>query len=205
MRSENKICTLCKIDKTVKEYPKNSRYPSKLDIYCKKCCRKKCKEYSLKNKDKIALKDRTRYGIKREEIIQKIKKYYLKNKKRLIEKAGILRKEKMKTDINFKLAVNIRGRLGKAVRYNYKSGSAVKELGCSISEFKAYIEKLFESEMNWSNWGRGPAKTSWHLDHIKPLSLFDLSKLDELKKACHYSNMRPMWAEDNIKKGDKYE
>ena len=52
--------------------------------------------------------------------------------------------------------------------------------------------------MSWNNYGK------WHLDHIKPLSSFNLQNIDELKQACHYSNLQPLWAEDNFKKGSSY-
>ena len=51
--------------------------------------------------------------------------------------------------------------------------------------------------MTWDNWG------DWHLDHIIPLSHFDLSDRKQLKQACHYTNMQPLWAADNLSKKDK--
>ena len=51
--------------------------------------------------------------------------------------------------------------------------------------------------MSWNNYGK------WHVDHIIPLSNFDLTKSAEQFKACHYSNLQPLWAEDNIEKKDR--
>ena len=51
--------------------------------------------------------------------------------------------------------------------------------------------------MNWNNIGK------WHIDHIKPCKSFDLTKSDEQKKCFHYTNLQPLWALDNIKKGAK--
>jgi len=51
--------------------------------------------------------------------------------------------------------------------------------------------------MNWSNYGK------WHIDHIKSCASFDLSKKSEQKKCFHYTNLQPLWAEENIKKGGK--
>jgi hypothetical protein len=53
--------------------------------------------------------------------------------------------------------------------------------------------------MNWDNYGR----KGWHIDHIKPLSSFDLTNKEQFKKACHYTNLQPMWYDENIKKEDK--
>jgi len=74
-------------------------------------------------------------------------------------------------------------------------------LGCNIIFFKQYLENLFEYGMNWNNYGNGVNK--WNIDHIIPISSFNLSLIDEQKKAFHFSNCRPMWSIDNIKKGNK--
>ena len=95
---------------------------------------------------------------------------------------------------------NLRGRLNRAIKSNYKSGSAVRDLGCSIEELKIHLESQFQLGMSWDNWSR----IGWHIDHIKPLSSFNLENIEEFKKACHYSNLQPLWAQDNISKGAKY-
>lgn len=92
----------------------------------------------------------------------------------------------------------LRQRLSKAIRGRYKSGSAVRDLGCSIEEFMEYIAAKFQPGMGWDNYG------SWHLDHIKPLYLFDLSDKNQLRLAVHYSNLQPLWAIDNSSKQHKY-
>lgn len=71
-------------------------------------------------------------------------------------------------------------------------------LGCSTENLKSYIAKQFEPEMSWNNWG------DWHLDHIRPLSSFNLDDNQELEKACHYSNLQPLWAFDNLSKGGRW-
>jgi len=62
-----------------------------------------------------------------------------------------------------------------------------------------HIEAQFKSGMTWENWSR----TGWHLDHIKPLSSFDLSDRAQFLEACHYTNYQPLWAKDNLIKGKK--
>jgi hypothetical protein len=52
--------------------------------------------------------------------------------------------------------------------------------------------------MTWDNYG------SWHIDHIKPCSLFDLSKVSEQLECFHYLNLQPLWAKDNLQKSNKY-
>jgi hypothetical protein len=90
-------------------------------------------------------------------------------------------------------------RLYQAIKNGSKAGSAVRDLGCSIPEFKRHIESLWLPGMSWENWGR----SGWSLDHIKPLSAFDLSDRQQFLEACHYSNIRPLWHIDNMRKGAK--
>ena len=98
--------------------------------------------------------------------------------------------------IHTKLARKLRSRINKALHGNYKTGSAVSDLGCSIGEFKTYIESLWTANMSWDNYG----VDGWHIDHIKPLCQFILSDKVEFKKACHYTNLQPLWASDNLAK-----
>jgi hypothetical protein len=129
--------------------------------------------------------------------------YYLANKPKRIEKERIYQSNRLKNDILFRLKRNLRARLNKAVQFEYKSGSAVDDLGCSIEEFKKHLESKFYPNlitgevMSWSNYG------DWHVDHITSLASFDLSNPDQVKQACHYTNLQPLWAEENLKKGDK--
>jgi hypothetical protein len=83
--------------------------------------------------------------------------------------------------------------------WNIRSGEAVRLLGCTMAEFVEHIESLWGDGMTWHNWGRD----GWHMDHIVPLSAFDLSDADQIKAACHYTNLRPLWAVDNLRKGAK--
>ena len=120
-------------------------------------------------------------------------------RKRLLAHSLDYVKKRRKIDIQFKLSLTLRARLNKAVRGNYKTGSAIRDLGCSIDEFKVYLESKFLSGMSWDNWNCN----GWHIDHIKPLASFDLTDRNQLLQACHYANLQPLWAKDNISKGDK--
>ncbi len=102
-----------------------------------------------------------------------------------------------KTDINYRLAKNIRNRIYKLIKGN-RPGSAVKNLGCTIEELKLHLESKFQDNMSWDNYGK------WHIDHIRPLDGFNLTNPEEFKKACHYSNLQPLWAPDNIRKSNTY-
>jgi len=68
-------------------------------------------------------------------------------------------------------------------------------VGCSYSELKIYLESKFENGMSWENQG------SWHIDHIIPLSSANTES--EIYKLCYFTNLQPLWAEDNLKKGNR--
>ena len=139
------------------------------------------------------------------------KLYYQKNKERLLSgKKEYLRKYKQthklernqysklkyNSDVHYKLNVSLRARLNIALRREYKSGSAIKDLGCTIPELKSYLENQFQSGMNWNNW----ARDGWHIDHKTGLANFDLTDREQLLRAVHYTNLQPLWAKDNLSK-----
>jgi len=101
--------------------------------------------------------------------------------------------------INYLLGSKLRNRMDQAITCNQKAGSAVRELGCTIDELKAYLELKFKPGMTWDNW----SMHGWHIDHIKPLASFDLTDREQFKEACHYTNLQPLWAEENLSKGAK--
>ncbi len=102
-------------------------------------------------------------------------------------------------NVQARLAKALRVRLNQALRRGWKAGSAVSDLGCTITELRAHLESLWEPGMSWENWGRGPE--DWSIDHIKPLASFDLTDREQFLRANHYSNLRPMWHALNMKKG----
>lgn len=97
-----------------------------------------------------------------------------------------------------KIRIRLRQRLYHAIKGDYKTGSAVQDLGCSICYFKKYIESKFTTGMSWDNYGM------WHIDHIIPLSHFDLTDREQFLRACHYTNLQPLWAGDNLSKSNKF-
>ena len=105
-------------------------------------------------------------------------------------------KERKATDVNFKLANNLRNRLRKALLNQITSKNDTTEalLGISYSEFTNYVEFLMSDDMNWGN---------IELDHVRPLSSFDLSDIEQLKEAAHYSNIQPLLAKDNRLKSNR--
>lgn len=148
------------------------------------------KEYYNKNKEKLKIKSRNNY--------EKIK-----NTEKFKIRSSSYRKswetEKRSKDIIYKLKKQLRIRLNSAIRKNIKVGSAIRDLGCSVEELKSHLESKFQPGMTWENYGF----YGWHIDHIIPLSSLDLTNVDNIKKLCHFSNLQPLWAHDNMKKGNK--
>jgi len=122
------------------------------------------------------------------------KAYYEANR----DKIKAHHNNRIKIDIQYKLSRRLRSRLRRALQGNFKNGSAVTDLGCSINELKMYLESKFQSGMTWDNW----SFEGWHIDHIVPLASFDLTDRKQLLLACHYTNLQPLWAFDNLSKGD---
>ena len=75
--------------------------------------------------------------------------------------------------------------------------------GYSAGELKRHLERQFKDGMNWENHGKGRGK--WHIDHIIPMSVFNFTNIRhaDFKRCWALSNLQPMWAEDNSKKGNK--
>jgi hypothetical protein len=156
------------------------------------------KQWYDKNKEKRSEQEKIRRnGPKREEILAKKREYSKDLKVR--KRNNIRAKERKQNDIQFRIKYNLRNRMNIAIKNNSKSGSAVRDLGCSIEEFKLYLEAKFQEGMTWDNWSRD----GWNIDHIIPLSSFDLTNREQFLKAAHHSNLQPLWAKDNRKKGDR--
>lgn len=142
------------------------------------------KEYSKKNKVAIA-----RY--------QKI--WYKNNKKSVMERTKNWSRNRNATNIQYRLTRQLRSRLNSAIKNHSKTGSAIRDLGCSIPELKIYLENKFQPGMSWEN----HSYRGWHIDHIIPLILFDLEDREQLLRAVHYTNLQPLWGKDNLKKGGR--
>lgn len=171
----------------------------------KKCCIcKEQKSFELFSKDKNS-KDSHKNECKTcaKNYRDKNKAYFLhyrqNNKERKKELNRINQKERKQIDPLFKLRVSIRTNIKntfKRGKNQYRKHARTETiLGCTIEEFIKYIESKFTEGMTLSNHGQ------WHLDHIYPVSL--ASSQEEIVRLNHYTNFQPLWAEENILKGNK--
>ena len=117
------------------------------------------------------------------------RKYQQHNKKKLY-----LGWKKRREDVGFRIACNLRNRVGMALKGKHKRGKTLELLGCDIDTLKQHLENKFTKGMSFENYG------AWHIDHIQRCISFDLSKEEEQKKCLHYTNLQPLWAEDNLRK-----
>lgn len=127
------------------------------------------------------------------------REYYAKN----IEKKRLYYRDRQRSKIRecpiYSTSCRVRSRVGQAFRKNgySKNTKTAEMLGCSWEELKTHIERQFTIGMSWDN------RSQWHIDHIVPLA--SAKDESEVIALCHYTNLRPMWAGENIAKSDKRE
>ena len=221
-----KVCTKCKVEKEVVNFYKDIKGKNGLSSICKLCINEYKKQwnlhnpeynkkYYLNNKDEIK-ENQKQYQLNNPE---KSKKYYLDNKEKINTNKKKYRsnnpektkKENKKFRLNnpdynknrklidplFKLSCNTRNLIRMSIKGNgySKKSKTYDILGCSYEDFKQHLENQFTEGMTWDNQGL------WHLDHIYPVS----RAIDEehLIKLNHYTNFQPLWAIDNLRKGNK--
>lgn len=108
--------------------------------------------------------------------------------------------KKLLNDPEYKVMRNLRRRIHTVITREYKKRNRSKDLvGCSKEDLVIHLEKQFKDGMSWDNYGR----KGWHIDHIRPVCSFNLTKVEEQKVCFHYTNLQPLWAEENQKKGGR--
>ena len=177
--------------------------------------RKKKEDYQ-KNKTYILERNRKYRNKHRDEINNKQNDYYYANHEKMLASAKISRdkrkekrtaaqyvykKKRLKYDPIFKMKETIRGRIYLALKkYKIiKSQTLIDLLGTNNMDLVwNHLKKQFKRGMTQKNHGK------WHIDHIRPISSFDLRDPLQQRQCFHYKNMQPLWAADNLKKGNKY-
>ena len=159
---------------------KNSNYKKNARINNPKKFAEREKTYRINNPDKVKLRRKT---------------YYENNK----EKQFNYVRERKKTDPIFKLNNNIRRRINifLSSKNITKKNKTFDIVGCTPQFLKEHLEMNFKEGMSWENYGL----YGWHIDHIIPLS--SAEDEDGVYKLCHYTNLQPLWAKENLSKGCK--
>lgn len=173
-----KICRKCLIEKDISLFSKDLQNKDGYKHSCKECCKLQDKKYYTNNSQVI---------------LEKQKEYRKLNRSRYTDNETYRRK----IDPIFKLKKNIRKRVNDYFKVFdiKKSNTTFNIIGKSPKELKEYIENLFDDGMTWENYG------DWHIDHIMPLVTAKTE--DDVYRLNHYSNLQPLWAKDNMKKGGK--
>lgn len=228
-----KICTKCGVKKSTELFSKWSRSKDGRFYQCKLCCseynkiykkthKKELREYGSKyyeeyyrsHKNEIDEGHKKDYEKNKTKWKSTRKNYYEKNKPHILEiqrerlKNPEVRerrrivgnkrdRERCKTDPNYRIKKTLRTRIWSALKGASKSKKTEALLGCSIQEVRIHLEKQFRNGMSWNNYGK------WHIDHIKPCDFFDLTKPEEQSRCFHYTNLQPLWADENMLKNNK--
>lgn len=116
-----------------------------------------------------------------------------------IDKIRNNKHKRLREDPNYKLKRSISEKLRQALRGTRKSQHTLELLGCSVEYLKMHLEALFQPGMTWDNW----EQYGWHIDHILPISSFNLVDPEQQKLCFHYTNLQPLWWLDNIRKSNK--
>jgi len=219
----NKICSKCKTEKSISLFYKNRVMKDGYDGYCKTCrnvqkkastpenyqkeynkryyiensgkiketvkkyrlnnpeiCRERCKAYAFKNQDRINSNKR---------------QYFQENKERI----NAYRRKRKEIDPVFLISSRLRGRFNIALKRQgtHKKNKTMTYIGCTKEELRNHIQSKFVDGMSWGN------KGEWHIDHIIPISSFDLSDEKQVFQAMNFTNLQPLWAIDNIRKSNK--
>jgi len=101
-------------------------------------------------------------------------------------------------NINHRIGTLLRNRIRNVLKGRRKSANSIALLGCSMVNFKLYLESRFDSGMTWENYGK-----VWHIDHIMPCAIFDLTKPEHQRRCFHFSNLQPLFGRDNLRKNAK--
>jgi len=182
-----KQCKICKIEKPLTEFSPAAKYKDK-QYYRGEC--KECNRLVQQSDQTAQIKYRnSEKGRAKKSEYKKNPEYRKKQTEYSINR--------YRTDPLFKCKKNLRRRLTACLdRKSWTKKFKFSEyIGCSYGELIIHFQSLFTEGMTWENQGQ------WHIDHIIPLS--SATTEEELYKLCHYTNLQPLWALENIKKSNK--
>jgi hypothetical protein len=137
--------------------------------------------------------------------------YYQRNKERLVpyhaqwkkdnpKKFAKHRRTYKRKNPHVRIGNSLRRRVSRLLGASQSRGRYRKLIGCSPQDLMLSLECRFEPGMTWQNYG-----SAWHIDHILPLSSYDLTDPTQQREAFHYTNLQPLWASANMAKGDTVE
>ena len=188
-----KTCTKCNKDKELTGFYKAAKHKDGITNWCKGCFR----DYQVSNKEKLR-----QYGVDYREKTADHQAarhiaYQQANRQRISNRMVEYQKRRKSEDPAFKLLLNMRSRVYSVLNGTSKHAPTLELLGCTPEHFRFHLEQQFTEGMTWDNYGE------WHLDHVIPCAAFDQTDPEHQKQCWHWSNYQPLWAFDNLSKGDK--
>lgn len=228
-----KSCSKCLRELPVGEFYKSSTTKCGLSCWCKSCDRIKLRRQvadpSFKAKQSVRwkryyyrhidrMRDRYRkfyhseYGNNQRKEYDKMRSLMpdvvarhretskaLRSTRAFKDKRNAMLKARRQNDIRYKVGEYVRTRCWNGI-HRKKCARTIELLGCSIEFLMQYLEDRFKDGMSWDNYGlRG-----WHIDHIRPVASFDMTKPEDQRACFHYTNLQPLWWRDNLSKNDKW-
>jgi hypothetical protein len=185
---ETKQCTVCREEKNLEFFRRRGK--QNLHLFYNQC--RECESRAV-------MKWRDSKPEARESYRDSIRKHYKNNKSKKLLQIKESKKKMYEHQPHKKIERSLRSRCRVALQGKLKAATTQKLIGTSFGEARKYLEKQWQEGMTWDNYGLH----GWHIDHIVPLSSFDLTIVEEQMKAFHYTNLQPLWAKDNLRKGDK--
>ena len=207
---KTKICTKCHIEKELSEFYKHKSGKDGIHPICKICILEISKKRYKKNRKQILKRDKIYRNNNKEKRKIYNRKHYQENKDNYKDyqnnnKIHIrvyntqYKRNKRKDNIQLRLTDSLRTRIHNSINRAVKSLNTMFLIGCEIDYLMFHLQSQFTKGMSWDNYG------DWHVDHIKPCAKFDLSKPAKQRLCFNYTNLQPLWAIDNLRKGNKYE
>ncbi|AYV76036.1 MAG: putative nuclease [Terrestrivirus sp.] len=184
------LCTRCNEDKNINGFVKKR-------LICKKCVNEQSRAYKIKHREEISTYNK-KYKLEHQEEIKEYNvEYNIVNRKQIQQRHTPYLKNKRKTDPQYKLSTSLRSRINKVLN-GEKKKETLKLLGCSYNFLQEWLKYQFKEDMNFENHG-----TLWHIDHIIPCKVFDLTIESEKIKCFNWSNLQPMYSKKNMSKKAK--
>lgn len=155
------------------------------------------KEYRVNNREKELCRKRLLYHNNKEVYQKKNKLNYEKHKEKYNKASYLRKKERLKTDIAFRIKDCLSSRVRQAIKHRYDGVFTSDLIGCDIDFLRQQLENKFQPGMSWDNYGL----KGWNIDHIIPCSSFNLGDFEEQKICFNWANLQPMWSGENLDKG----
>jgi hypothetical protein len=168
--------------------------------YCKVCQRQKCREYKARHREEISAYNKVYKNQHKEKISKYNHNYSLDNRKEIQTRHTKYLRKRRYEDLKYKMETRLRNRIRRILKEgNYvKSQSTIVLMGCTKEFLLEWFEFLFDEQMTFDNHG-----TIWHIDHVIPCTLFDMTNHDDQRKCFHWTNLKPMISKKNQSKGNR--